>query len=171
MIEKVHFILMPFCKYLPKETKINFNSKVNRDSIHSKIEGLVAEAENIIEICKHEQQLSNFFERNKIVAIFAKYVNLWKDIAFLLSILLNCFILMGFDNEVGERTERPKIYGLTESETDQVFQVSGIIMIVCSTFVVTFFLLKNGPIYSKQAWDENKEYLGQNCGKFQKFIR
>ena len=36
-----------------------------------------------------------------------------------------------------------------------VFMVCGIIMIVCSTFVVLFFLLKKGPIYLRQAWKEN----------------
>jgi inositol 1,4,5-triphosphate receptor type 1/inositol 1,4,5-triphosphate receptor type 3 len=32
-------------------------------------------------------------------------------------------------------------------------------MIICSTFVVGFFLMKKGPLYAREAWDRNKELL------------
>lgn len=35
-IEKVNFILMPYCHYLPKETKNEFHELVNRDSPETK---------------------------------------------------------------------------------------------------------------------------------------
>ncbi|KRX06791.1 MIR motif [Pseudocohnilembus persalinus] len=73
-IEKVHFILIPFCHYLPKETKQKFNDNVNRDSIHSKITGLLEQTPHIIQIMKHEERLKNFFDQQKLLAIFANYV-------------------------------------------------------------------------------------------------
>lgn len=38
---------------------------------------------------------------------------------------------------------------LTVAETESLFFICGIIMIVCSTFVVLFFLLKKAPLYIK----------------------
>lgn len=37
-------------------------------------------------------------------------------------------------------------------------------MIVCSTFVVLFFLLKKGPLYLREAWRENKEFIEKKAG-------
>jgi inositol 1,4,5-triphosphate receptor type 1/inositol 1,4,5-triphosphate receptor type 3 len=57
---------------------------------------LVEEAPKIIEVCKHEQKLALFFARQKFVAVFANFVDLWRDIAFLLTILINIFILISY---------------------------------------------------------------------------
>lgn len=51
---------------------------------------------------------------------------------------------------------------MTIEETKQVFNICGYIMIVCSTFVVLFFLLKKAPLYIKEAWrtfDDNDHGL------------
>ena len=45
---------MPYCHYLPKETKTEFKNKVNRDSTYAKIADLVKECDSIQEVCKHE---------------------------------------------------------------------------------------------------------------------
>lgn len=72
---------------------------------------------------KHEERLNNFFERNKIIAMFANYVDLWRDLAFLLTIVLNIFILMAFDSKNGSiegvenRLKEPAIKGWTVAET------------------------------------------------------
>lgn len=36
-LEKIHFIKLPHCQYIPKETKVEFNENVNRDSANAKI--------------------------------------------------------------------------------------------------------------------------------------
>ena len=43
-----------------------------------------------------------------------------------------------------------------------MFRVCGIVMIVCSTFVVTFFLLKKGPLYAREAWSASEDLLKPN---------
>jgi len=83
-IEKVQFIVLPYMSELPKETKVEFNNKVNRSSPKTKVGDLVQHADHIIEVCKHELRLKLFFSRNKLIAIFANFVNLWKDLAFIL---------------------------------------------------------------------------------------
>jgi inositol 1,4,5-triphosphate receptor type 1/inositol 1,4,5-triphosphate receptor type 3 len=95
-LEKVHFYKLPHCHYLPDETKLEFHDTVSRDSVNAKISDLVDESQKIIEICKHEEELALFFSHNKFIAIFANYVILWKDLAFLLTLLLNIFIILSF---------------------------------------------------------------------------
>lgn len=82
--------------YLPKESKIEFHESVDRDSVNSKISGLIEKADDIIDICKHEENLAIFFSHNKFLAIFANYVMLWKDLAFLLTLGINILIILSF---------------------------------------------------------------------------
>lgn len=46
---------------MPKETKTSFHENVDRSNIKSKVEGLVDNSETLIEICKHEEKLKNYF--------------------------------------------------------------------------------------------------------------
>lgn len=48
---------------------------------------------------------------------------------------------------------------VSESKTKEIFKTTGIIMIVCSTFVVIFFLCKRAPLYLKRAWEENEHIV------------
>lgn len=114
-----------------------------------------------------------FFSKNKFIAIFANYVVLWKDLAFILTLLLNLFIILSYSdsnpNEIQAninnqfeslatirkmRINNPILLNsnLTVDETESLFFICGIIMIVCSTFVVLFFLLKKAPLYIKEAY-------------------
>ena len=61
---------------------------------------MIEQTDTIIEVCKHEEKLAVFFSKNKFIAIFANYVILWKDLAFILTLLLNLFIILSYaDNE------------------------------------------------------------------------
>lgn len=83
-IEKVRFILMPYHKELPKEYKTQFHETVDRISLKSKITGLIETTPSAIKVAKHELNLKMFFAKNKFIAIFANFVQLWKDLAFIL---------------------------------------------------------------------------------------
>jgi hypothetical protein len=39
-------------------------------------------------------------------------------------------------------------------------------MIICSTFVVIFFLCKKAPLYIKEAWSQSKNLLNKDLGFF-----
>ncbi len=43
------------------------------------------------------------------------------------------------------------------SETLVIFNILGIIMICCSTFVVCYFLLKKAPLLIQEAWKKDKK--------------
>ena len=45
---------------------------------------------------KSNENLNNFFRKYSMVALFAKYVTLWKDICFVLSLWLNFVIITSF---------------------------------------------------------------------------
>jgi len=86
---------------------------VDRDSTNSKVSELVEITGNYIEVCKHEEDLTQFFNRNKFVALFAKYVILWKDLSFLLTLILNLFVILSFyegDGDDPDEKFRVRLY-------------------------------------------------------------
>jgi len=171
-VEKVRFIVLPYCHELPKEVKNSFNDQVNRQNSKTKVEGLIKESEQIIDVCKHELKLKVFFNKRKLVAVFANFVNLWKDLAFLLSITLNLMIMGAYsirfgapDDPTEGRLDSPVLFVrdyISVETTKDVLRAAGIAMAFCSIFVVLFFLLKRAPIIVKKAWvekdsDKNKK--------------
>lgn len=57
-LEKVYFIILPFCRFLPKETKTEFNEGVNRANVKTKVQGLIGREQRreFIEISKWESK-------------------------------------------------------------------------------------------------------------------
>lgn len=97
--------------------------------------------------------LNRFFNTYKFLAIFANNVKLWKDIAYILTILLNIMIMLTYSNVFGDRMGKNKLFMSNDfsfNGTKQTFRVIGILLSVFSFFVVSFFLSKNVPlIYRK----------------------
>lgn len=60
-------------------------------------------ADYILDVCKQEEDLNKFFMANKFLSLFANYVELWKDVAFILTILLNLFNLFTYTSAFGDR--------------------------------------------------------------------
>ncbi|EGR33077.1 MIR domain protein [Ichthyophthirius multifiliis] len=113
-----------------------------------------------------------FFKKNKILSIFANYVDLWRDLAFLVSILLNLLILFSYGEGQSEDPEirkhnrmwTPYLFNQTKDDiqnTLQIYQYFGVCMIILSQFVVIFFMCKTAPIYFKDIWEQNRNTLEQ----------
>ena len=69
--------------------------------------------------------------------------------AFLLTLILNIFLLFSYSSVFGDRIEEPRLFmikGITKEETMYYFMIVGIMMTCCSMFVVVFFLMKNLPL-------------------------
>jgi len=163
-LERVYFFLQPFCHCLPKEIKNDFNDTVDRVSAQSKVNGLVQASDEIIQIMQHEERLKVFFGKNKFLALFAQHVNLWKDLAFILTIVLNFLIIFSFSEYSGDevndesefeaRMNHPRLFLNDDiTNTESIFDIIGLIMIVCSLFVVLFFLIKKAPLVIQKAWE------------------
>ncbi|EGR28323.1 MIR domain protein [Ichthyophthirius multifiliis] len=192
-IQKVRFIKLPYTHYLDKDQKTLFQNKVKRFSIYTKLQGLIDRYKNIIIKCQHEEKIALFFKNNTFFSIFANYVNLWRDVAFILTIILNVFILFSYsENNFSEKQAQSeeklkqqlyfnRIYnpnlklGLTKivtiKKTQQIFYYLGGIMIFCSLFVEIFYIIKKGPLYMKQAWSSYKIYLEAKSNIFIKLIK
>ncbi|KAL4438749.1 hypothetical protein ABPG74_013422 [Tetrahymena malaccensis] len=192
-IEKVRFIKYPYCHFLPKDIKSQFQENVIRDSIHTKIQTVIDKYKRVIDICKHEEKLSLFFNRNKIVSIFANYVDMWREIAYIITVTLNIFIIISYSElnvdknkpsnlapEISSetrwdmRTMNP-LLGLTDKyltvqDTRDLFALFGFIMVFCSMFIMVFFLVKRGPLYLKQAWVSSESFIDKSSGFFIKLL-
>ncbi|EGR30673.1 MIR domain protein [Ichthyophthirius multifiliis] len=160
-LEIVFFILLPFTDCLPKDKKIEFHENVDRQSVKTKVGYLMQQCKSFIEISKHEHKLKIIFSQNKFIALFANYVNLWKQLTFTLTLILNIFILISFNSDYEDRINNYRLYDalsdqrLSQDRTDQIFDILGIIMTICSSFVVLFFLCKNVPLIVKKAWSDD----------------
>lgn len=76
---------------------------MDRDSTTSKVQALMGQCNNFLEVMEFDKWLQNYFNKNKIIAILANYVSMWKDIGFVMTILLNIFIFLSFSNRFGDR--------------------------------------------------------------------
>ena len=99
-------------------------------------------------------------------------MKLWKDLSFYLNILQNFFILISFgeatdpQNEafVRDRLKDPVFPWLSidyqsSLYTNEIFQIIGIMMIFCSSFVVFLFLIKTAPLILRETINDSKLLL------------
>lgn len=66
-------------------------------------------------------------------------------------------IFFSFGEQYGDRMNNFEFFNLNEDETRQLFFIFGFIIIVCSNFVLLFFLFKNVPLIVQRAWKESPE--------------
>lgn len=48
---------------------------------------------------RHEEEMRRFYKQYKIVGFFANYIQLWKDLAFYLTLVINIIILGSFSHK------------------------------------------------------------------------
>ena len=164
VLERCFFILHPFCHCLPKDIKTEFNDTVNRGSVKTKVTGLMLKANEFTRTMIHEEKLKLFFGRNKFLALFANFVDLWKDLSFIMTLIINFVILASFSDSFGSpdpsynRLYNPRLFLQSENDrTELIFQYLGIIMVICSSFVVLFFICKKAPLIIQKSWEANKQ--------------
>ena len=163
--EKVYFHLRPFCHHLTKEVKANFNDEVDRSNVQSKVTGLVQSSEEVIRVMQHEEQLISFFNKNKIIGLFANHINLWENLAFFLSLAVNFIILSSYSGYYGDeedpderRLKNPRFW-LKEGATSTlaILKVLSAVMLGSSLVVVVFFMLKKMPLIITKVWSDEEE--------------
>lgn len=67
-----------------------------------------------ITIMEHEEILNYYFSHNPLVALIANYDKLWKDLAFLFTVILNIMIIGSFGMSNGHRTEEYHLFLMDE---------------------------------------------------------
>jgi inositol 1,4,5-triphosphate receptor type 1/inositol 1,4,5-triphosphate receptor type 3 len=108
--------------------------------------------------------MKRFYKKYPIIGFFANYIQLWKDISYYLTLVLNIFIIGSFAVFNADGTTTATVYqrlheynffrkiDWTQQETERLFLGLGITMTICSLFVVIFFLAKIAPLIIKRAW-------------------
>jgi len=172
-VEKVYFHLQPFCGSLPKEVKNDFNESVNRVSDQSKVNGLMESSDDIIKIMQHEHRLKLFFNKYKVIAIFANHVSLWQSLSFTIALVVNFLILASYSGFYGDETDplkrrlnNPRLFLISEiTSTDNILHALGIIMLISTAFVVLFYLFKKTPLVIERVWNQADEKESQKPKK------
>ena len=96
-LEKTYFYLPAFCSSLDKDQKKKFNVEAVRISVKSKQNSLQKESETLIRKMKLSYQLQCYLDQVKVLSVIVQSIPLLQDIAFILAIVINILILIGFD--------------------------------------------------------------------------
>ena len=57
-----------------------------------------------------EEKLRIFFNKRKILAIFANYVTLWSNLAFYLTLAINLLILLSYSTVWNDKMDEPRLF-------------------------------------------------------------
>lgn len=169
-IIKYYFAKPPIAVGLTEEIKDDFSNKADRTSTQTKLRFLTVKSEKIIEQLHYEHLLQKFFNKNQCISIFASSVGLYREMAFMITIILNFFIISSYSeyktdsDETDRWTDRIWRYslffydsydntqgGLSYTKTKNIMIILGVSQVVCSALIVSFFLMKKGPVLAKEA--------------------
>ena len=152
-IEKIYFPLLPCCKHLAKDVRVEFHETVNRSSTKRKIADLMKASDKLIQNMQHEEQLSLMFNKYKIIGLLGNHIRLWEHGVFIVAIMLNVVILASYSDRFGDRLENPHLFNSPGStQTKYGITVLGILNLIFAGLVVTHFYMKKAPILLKDVW-------------------
>lgn len=163
-ITKVYFWLPPEYDGLNDEIKESFHTNADRTSDQTKLRYLMIKADDIIEQIRHNHRLQKIYEKYPFVSLIASNVSLWGDVAFMCTLILNFFIISSFSYYGEHSLNDPSLFffdhfkyvgGLTSKDTENAFTTLGTILMACCVIIVSFFLLKTGPVLAKRGWNKN----------------
>ena len=158
---KVYFWLPPEAHCLTKEMKESFNLAVDRSSNKSKLQYLQENSEELIEEMQHEAKLSKFLRNYKLLSLITLRIELWKNLSFVLTLVLNFLIVSSYSTYSTHRLTEPSLFyyesqsnqpGLSVSETKNLFRALGILQCVCAGLILSFYVMKKGPVLAKRGW-------------------
>ena len=158
---KVYFPLPYFAKCLTSDMIERFHSGVDRVSDKSKLEGLMLKAPELNEEMKHEYRLQTFIRTYWVMTLIARNLATWKDLAFVLTLVLNFLILASYSSYNTDRVSEASLFffesrnsgaGLSTSGTQGLFITLGIIHGVISAFIVVLYMMKVAPLMLVRGW-------------------
>lgn len=103
------FITMPYFRYLPKQTKNEFNDKVDRSSRETKVRSLIFDFEHFKNSSKYTFQTDQFVKRIPVVNVFYAYFASILLANLLLAISVNVLILIAYSSTVDREMLMPAI--------------------------------------------------------------
>ncbi|CAK68868.1 unnamed protein product (macronuclear) [Paramecium tetraurelia] len=163
----IYFPKLPICK-LPKSARLEFHDQVDRTSSKTKLTYLMERANFLIKVMEYEEKLNQVFAKNPIFAFFATSGKLWENCAFVTTLVINLIVLLSYSQKfynegqsditgdlIYERLLDPRLLGQTDFIwTPILIQGLGITMLVFSSLIVFFFLVKRAPLKVDHIWED-----------------
>mmetsp|Transcript_20239 Transcript_20239/g.17444 ORF Transcript_20239/g.17444 Transcript_20239/m.17444 type:complete len:276 (+) Transcript_20239:842-1669(+) len=152
-VQKIYFPVLPFCKYLSKNLRSEFNESVVRTSTKTKLADLMDASQMLIKNMKHEEKLSILFNKYKVVGLFANHVRLWEFASFYIGIFLNIIIISSYSDDNPDRLLEPRLFGdKSITNTESIITTFGILNMIFSGLVVVNFYMRKAPILLGDLW-------------------
>lgn len=167
-IFRVYFFYPPEYQGLTKEIKENFHRNALRESDQSKLKYMLDKTPDIIEQINHEFVIKNIIKKSTVFYIIASHVEIWRIIAFLLTIVLNYIILGSYSETINDESFlqfNPDDKGIGHNTTIALLKFFGILQLCCCLILVAFFLIKVGPLLARKGWKSkspSKAFLKSN---------
>lgn len=104
---------------------------------------------DLIKKMKHNYQLHKWLEKISILLFIKEKIGLLRNLAFIIAITINGMVLFSYERTTDADGNLMSI----NPHTEGLIKVLGIILIVLSAIVVTYFLALNAPLLIMKAWD------------------
>lgn len=72
---EILFPVLPICLSFPESEKKNFHANINRNSTKAKLFGFMSESVKMIKLMQHEEILSVWFNKNKVIQKIKDNIN------------------------------------------------------------------------------------------------
>lgn len=127
----------------------------------------------MIEEMIYEYRLSLFFEKNRLVKSIFMNTRLWRDLNFLLTLIINFFILASYSDYHDNRLKDPGMFYNYESAnietTENIFWELGMIKCIFSVLIVCYYLIKGAPVKFER--NRKKYALNRSKNKCSNFMK
>lgn len=153
-IISIYFALQPESLYLTDEIKANFHNRVDRSSEKSKLQYLQMEIPDLKLEIRNVQRLEQFFRKNPFAFLITSNVRLLYNLGFFLTLWLNIMLILSYHNPYsGFKPQfclKTNIIGycmqsMSANATSTLFQLIGLLHLVCSIIVLILQILKSYP--------------------------
>ncbi|CDW74252.1 UNKNOWN [Stylonychia lemnae] len=163
-LHTVQFIKLPYCQFKTDVEKDSFLNKVDRTNTQTKVEGLMKVHRNFIRQFKQDQNIQSI----PILGQMSKYQETWAISSFVLSFIINIFILFSFYKDKKNSTTSgsssvqvistsKKLFGAADSDvSDSVINTCGILILCNCLFILILHGYGKIPIHFDVAFHPEK---------------
>ena len=149
-ILKAYCPKLAFFKNLSKEMLKTFQEEANRTSVQTKLSALLGEKDRLYETLKQLYDLEEFFSKTGPFKFLFIYPNVIEFICLILGIIVNVFILLGYnivnDEDQKDVLKNIQLFGTSMGTSKAILLVLGITLTIFSSLIFAEFLTRKAPI-------------------------
>lgn len=161
---EVQFPILPICYLINDKLRIKFIENIRRDSIETKLLDLINSSKEYYTYINYSNKYKNIEKKSKFFYTLYSNVNLWKEISFLISFIINIIIIISFsifpnfpnntlerqafgeDRKEAIRLKYPSILGFDDWDyfinVYYIFRIFGVLQFLNSLFISTYNILE-----------------------------